>query len=389
MTDFNEIIERRGTRSIKWDTLEANYGKSDLCSMWVADADFRVAEPILEALRNRVEHGIFGYTMKSDDFYDAIIGWCRRRHGWEIKKEWIVYTPGVVAAINWAVRSLTEPGDKVIVQPPVYYPFFSAIENNGRVLVENSLINDNGHYRMDFEDLISKIDDRTKLLILCSPHNPVSRVWTEEELGMLTDICIKHNIRIVSDEIHSDLIMPGYRHQCTAGISAEAEKITMTCMAPSKTFNVAGLDTAVSIIPDQEMRDAFVGFQQDISVTMGNVFGIEALIAAYNEGEPWLEEQLEYISGNAEYFRNFIDEELPQFKVTELEGTYLIWLDCRSLGMTSEELDRFFVDKAGIVLDHGAMFGKDGAGFMRFNIATPRANLVKALNQLKKAVEVL
>lgn len=387
MTNFDEIIDRKGTKCAKWDFLEEKFGNKDLASMWVADSDFRVAKPIQDALRNRVEHGIFGYTLRTDEFYDSIINWCKKRHNWEIKKEWIVFTPGVVAAVNWAIKVYTEPGDKIIVQTPVYYPFFAAIKNNGRILVDNTLINDNGKYKMDFDDLISKIDDKTKLLILCSPHNPIGRVWSKEELEKLTAICLEHNVKIVSDEIHSDLIMPGYKHYCTASLSKEVEQITMTSLAPSKTFNLAGLDTAIAIIPNREMRLKFEQFQKEIWVSMGNLFGIDALIAAYNESEPWLEEQLSYINENAKYFEKFVKDKIPQFKMTELEGTYLIWLDCRCMNMTSEELNKFFIEKVGVALDHGGMFGEAGNGYMRFNIATPRENIIKVLDNLEKAVK--
>lgn len=387
MNKFDEIIERRGTDSYKWDIMKLKYGRDDLTAMWVADADFRVAKPIQDVLRDRVDHGIFGYTKRSEQFYDSIIKWCKKRHNWEIEKEWISYTPGVVAAINWAVKVYTEPGDKIIVQPPVYYPFFSAVENNGRVLINNNLKFKDGKYYMDFENLVSQIDERTKLLILCSPHNPVSKVWSKEELTKLTDICVEYNIKIVSDEIHSDLIMPGYKHTCTSSISDKVAQLTITCMAPSKTFNIAGLDTSVAIIPNKEMRKKFKDFQNEIGVHMGNVFGIEAFAAAYNNGEEWLEEELTYINSNYEYFKNFIQSKLPQFKVIDLEGTYLLWLDCSCLNLTNEELDTFFVEKVNVMLDPGEMFGKAGKGFMRFNIATPRENITKVLENLEKAVK--
>jgi cystathionine beta-lyase len=387
MSRFDELIERRGTKSYKWDTMESKYDRNDLTAMWVADADFKVAKPILDVLVERVNHGIFGYTKRPDEFYDSIINWCEKRHNWKIEKEWISYTPGVVAAINWAVKVYTEPGDKIIVQPPVYFPFFSAVENKGRVLINNNLIIKDGKYYMDFDNLISQIDERTKLLILCSPHNPISRVWSKEELVKLTDICVEHNIKIISDEIHSDLIMPGYKHTCTSSISDKVAQLTITCMAPSKSFNIAGLDTAVAIIPNNEMRKKFTDFQNEIGVNMGNVFGIEAFIAAYNSGEEWLENEIVYINDNFKYFKNFIETKIPQFKVTELEGTYLLWLNCSCLNMTKEELDKFFVEKVKVMLVPGENFGNGGKGFMRFNIATPRENIVRVLENLENAVK--
>jgi cystathionine beta-lyase len=240
---------------------------------------------------------------------------------------------------------------------------------------------------MDFDNLISQIDERTKLLILCSPHNPISRVWSKEELVKLTDICVEHNIKIISDEIHSDLIMPGYKHTCTSSISDKVAQLTITCMAPSKSFNIAGLDTAVAIIPNNEMRKKFTDFQNEIGVNMGNVFGIEAFIAAYNSGEEWLENEIVYINDNFKYFKNFIETKIPQFKVTELEGTYLLWLNCSCLNMTKEELDKFFVEKVKVMLVPGENFGNGGKGFMRFNIATPRENIVRVLENLENAVK--
>lgn len=387
MNKFDRINDRVGTSSLKWDMLEAIYGDKDLVSMWVADSDFKVPEAVTEAIIKRAEHGIFGYTVRPQAFYDSIIQWVDRRHKWKIRKDWLLYTPGIVAGINWAVHCFTEPGDKIIIQPPVYYPFATAVKQNGRKLVENILRYDGERYVMDFADLEKQIDEKTKMLILCSPHNPISRVWSEAELTRLAEICVKHDILIVSDEIHSDLIMEGHRHIPIAKLSKEVEDRTITFMAPSKTFNVAGLETSVAIISNPTLMEKMAAFQQSIGAGMSNIFGIEAFINCYTQGEPWLEEQLGYLQSNVEYFMNYISTNMPEVKVVKPEGTYLLWVDCRALGYNSDELGAFFKNDVKVALDNGSMFGESGAGYVRFNLATPKANVVKTVENFKAAYE--
>jgi cystathionine beta-lyase len=383
--DFDVHHERKHTSSLKWSYLDKLYKRDDIISMWVADSDFLSPKPIIDRLIERADHGIFGYTAKPQAFYDSFIGWVKKRHNWDIKQEWVIATPGIVPAINWAIHALTEEGDKIIIQPPVYYPFFSAVTANNRELVENTLIEEDDSYRMDFDGLLDVIDDRTKMIVLCNPHNPVGRVWREEELKKLGEICLEKGIIILSDEIHSDLVYDGHKHIPIASISEKLNKITMTCMAPSKTFNVAGLEASVTIISDETLRNKFKTFQSSIGMGMINIFGIEAFTACYQEGEEWLEAQLKYLKGNVDYFTDFVEKNLTGFKVTEMEGTYLLWLDCRILDMDTEKLKEFFVNKVKVGLVHGEMFGKSGRGFMRFNIATPRKNIEQVLSNLKEA----
>lgn len=387
MNNFDEIIDRKETSCLKWSYLNQIYGRDDLTSMWVADSDFKVPNEVIERIIKRAKHGIFGYTAKPQSFYDALINWVDKKHQFKIEQNWMVAVPGIVPAINWAILSLTGPGDKIIIQPPVYYPFFSSVTDNGRILLENTLIEEEGFYRMDYDGLEAMIDSDVKMLILCNPHNPVGRVYTEEELKRLGDICVKHNIIIVSDEIHCDLIHEGHKHIPIAGLSKEISNITLTCMAPSKTFNVAGLEASVAIIENEKIREKIKTFQKQIGLGMINIFGIEAFTACYEEGEPWLKEQLNYLKGNIDFFKSFIKKELPDFKISPIEGTYLLWLDCRYLNMPQKVLQDFFVNEVNVGLDQGEMFGKTGKGFMRFNLATPRSHIEKVLNNLKAAID--
>ena len=383
--DFDSIIDRTSTHSLKWDTRRLPPGCKDALPLWVADMDFACPPEVVSAIQERAAHPIYGYTGRSQGNYQSFIAWMQRRNGWKIQKDWIVFSPGVVPALNLAVLAYTQPGDKIILQPPVYYPFASAVLNNGRQLVENPLVLDNGRYTMDFPDLENKIDSRTKLLIFCSPHNPVGRVWRKEELERLVDICAKHDIVIISDEIHSDIILGTEVHHCTATISEKAAATTVTLTAPNKTFNLAGLQIANAIIPNKRLRDAFAIQTENIGLGLSNIFGMVAQEAAYEKAEPWLEALLAYLKGNFEFLKNFLAEHIPAIKVLPLEGTYLPWLDCRALGLSDAELHDFFLKKAKLWLDDGTMFGTGGSGFMRINIACPRAILKQALEQLEAA----
>lgn len=384
--NFDSFINRRGTNSLKWDYINSIFNKEDLIPLWVADMDFKCAEPITKAIEERVKHGIFGYTGKPESYYNSIISWMKKRHGWEIKKPWISHSPGIVSAINMCVLAYSNPGDRILVQCPVYYPFFSAIENHGRVLVNSSLKLVNEKYYMDFKDLEDKFKTGIKLMILCNPHNPVGRVWSLEELKLLGDLCVKYDVTIISDEIHSDLIYPFYKHISIASISEELALKTVTCTAPSKTFNIAGLATATLIIPNQELLNKYNTVLNNLGISMCNTFGVTALEAAYTYGEDWLEELLIYLQGNMSFLDHFLKTRIPKIKLIPPEGTYLAWLDCRDLNLNDEELKNFMISKAGVGLNNGLEFGCGGEGFQRMNVACSRRILEQALIKIEQAV---
>lgn len=379
--DFNEIIDRRGTNCVKWDSAE----NPDVLPMWVADMDFRTAPAIIDALRRRVDHGIFGYTRVPQSYYDAITGWFARRHGWNIDKNWIIYTSGVVPALSAIIKALTMPGDKVLIQTPVYNCFFSSIRNNGCEIVESSLVHADNTYSIDFEDLERKASDpKVKAMILCNPHNPAGRVWGRDELIRIGEICIHHDVVVIADEIHCELVMPGYEYTPFASISEDFSRHSVSCVSPSKAFNIAGLQIANIVCADAGRRakiDRAINVNEVCDV---NPFGVIALQAAYNEGAEWLDQLLEYILGNYEYMRRFCEEHLPDFPITKLEGTYLVWMDCRTFGMTSAELEKVLIQDAKLWLNAGTMYGKDGEGFMRWNIACPRARMIEGLKRFEK-----
>jgi cystathionine beta-lyase len=384
--NFDEWIDRTGTSASKWDTIESRYAGKGVIPMWVADMDFKSPQPVIDALVKRAEHGIFGYTVRSASLLDSVVGWLSRRHGWKIDKKWISHSPGVVAALSVLVRAFTDPGDSIIIQPPVYHPFYSVIEKQGRNLVVNPLQFDGLHYHMDFDHLQSILTKDTKMLILCNPHNPVGRVWTEEELRRLGDICLKHNVLIVSDEIHHDLVFKEYTHIPIGSISKEFADQTITCIAPSKTFNLAGLHTSFLIIPNSDLKKRFDIELANSFIGGADVFGVVAAEVAYQQGDDWLDQVIEYIRGNLDYLTAYLEKHIPEIKVIPPQGTYLVWLDCRELGMDPKALNRFMVEKARLALNDGTMFGPGGEGFQRINIACPRAILRKALQQLEDAV---
>ena len=390
MYDFDTVIDRLPTSSSKWSYRKQRTGVEDVLPMWVADMDFACAPEIVEALKARAAHPLYGYTTRPDEWFNSLIGWMKRRHGWDgIQRDWIGFSPGVVAGFNMTIQAYSHPGDKVILQPPVYYPMKMAIENNGRQMVENPLKIVNSRYVMDYEDLEKKIDGRTKMIILCSPHNPVGRVWKREELRQLVEVCEKKDIVIVSDEIHLDLILGKNKHTCTATVSEEAMQRTVTLLAPSKTFNVAGLSNSSAIISNKKLRDDFLNVTQSHGIHFANTFGMVAQEAAYTRGEAWLEELLTYLRGNLKYLEDFLAKKIPGLKVYPLEGTYLAWVDCTSLGLDDEALKEFMLKKAKLWLDEGTMFGSGGSMFMRINIACPRSILKMALERLEKAVKEL
>ena len=387
--NFDEVIDRKNTDSMKWSAsyLERHFGSADCVPLWVADMDFRTAQPVIDAVTERAGHGIYGYALPGDEFYEAVIKWQKRRNGWEVKKEWIVFSPGVVPALWHIVRTFCSPGEKVILQSPVYYPFYKVIEDNGCQVINNRLINNGGRYEMNFDELEKQAaDGSVRMMILCSPHNPVGRVWTKEELRRVSEICFANDVLLVSDEIHSDLVFRPNVHTPAASLSEELMMNTITCMAPSKTFNLAGVQVSDVIVPDRRLRRRLAGSLKSAGV-MPNVFGLAAQTAAYNEGEEWLEQLLEYLAGNLDFMENFITSELPEVKFRRPEGTYLAWLDFSVYGFTTEELQNRMKNKAGVALDDGYIFGDGGEPCQRINFACPRSVLIKAMERLRKGVE--
>ena len=389
MHDFDKIIKRFGTNSMKWDGLREKFGQDELIPLWVADMDFEVSPTISKALKERADHPVYGYTHVSDEYDKSVIDWMKRRHNWEIDKDWIVFTPGVVPAISYAIRGFTEVGDHIIIQTPVYHHFKHTIEINNRNVINNPLIYKNGTYYMDLEDLERKIDSKTKMIILCSPHNPVGRVWTKEELSNLAEICLRNNIIIVSDEIHFDLIYKGNNHTVMANISSKIRDSCIVCTSPSKTFNIAGLQVANIIIPNEELRKKYSRQLEKDHIVRPNIFGQGALMAAYDESENWLEALIEYLEENKNFFMDFIEKRIPQLKVIKPEGTYLLWVDCSGLNMSSDKLNEFFLHKCKLALNDGESFGLGGKRFQRFNIACPKNVLEEALIRMEKSIKEL
>lgn len=381
--DFDEIIPRRGTNSYKWDSAE-----EDVLPMWVADMDFRTAPAVVEALRKRVEHGIFGYTKVPSAYYEAVTGWFAHRHGWQIGKDWIIYTSGVVPALSAVIKALTVPGDRVLVQTPVYNCFFSSIRNNGIEMVASPLTYLNETYRIDYDDLERKAaDPKVKLFLLCNPHNPAGRVWTRRELTRIGEICLRHGVLVIADEIHCELVYQGHTYTPFASISEEFLMHSVTCISPSKAFNLAGLQIANIICADEGMRikiDKAININEICDV---NPFGVEALIAAYNEGAEWLEALKHYLSGNYNYLKAFFMEYLPKLPVVMLEGTYLVWVDCAALKRSSKEIADDLLKKEKLWVNDGGIYGEAGEGFIRINIACPRERLIEGLNKLRHALK--
>lgn len=386
--NFDEVHDRSDNQSVKYDELEKIYGTRDLLSMWVADMDFKTAEPIIEALRDRVNQGIFGYTAVAPEYKRSIVDWCKRRHGWKLDEDWLLYSPGVVPTLSLIIQNFTEKGDKVIIQPPVYGPFERVVIDNDRQLVLNPLIKDEtGYYTMDFDHLEKKIDQGAKVLILCNPHNPVGRVWKIDELEKLAEIVVRRNIRVISDEIHSDIILKGNKHIPFASINSEVEKMAITCMAPTKTFNLAGLQTSMVILPNKEDHDILSNAFGIIDMVRNNCFGQVATIAAYNDGEEWLDQLLGYIEGNMDFLVDYMNKNIPSIKVLKPEGTYLVWLDFNSLGYDNKELKEFMIREAKVALTDGGFFGFGGDGFMRINLATPRSKVVECVERINRAID--
>lgn len=378
--DFDTVINRRGTNSYKWDIVK----EEDVIPLWVADMDFKAAPAILEALKKRVEHGVFGYTLVPDSYYEAIINWFARRHNWQIDRSWIIYTTGVVPAVSCAIKALTLPGEKVLIQTPDYNCFFSSIKNNGCEVAENELVRRGDSYEVDFEDFERQCaDEKTTVFLLCNPHNPAGRVWTKEELERMNDICLTHGVRVISDEIHCELVMPGHRFTPFAAISDACRDNSVVLNSPTKAFNIAGLQIANIICADPAMRrriDRAVNINEVCDV---NPFGVAALQAAYNESEEWLDSLNHYIWGNYLALKEFIAKELPRLEVARLEGTYLAWVDIKATGLTSDEAYGKLMKEGRVYVNSGTMYGRRaGEGYLRINLACPRATLLEGMKRM-------
>lgn len=381
---FDKVVPRRGTNSVKWDIFK----EKDIIPLWVADMDFAVAPAITEALKKRVEHPVWGYTLVPNSYYDAIISWFHRRHQWDIKKNWIIYTTGVVPATSAAIKALTLPGEKVMIQTPAYNCFFTSIMNQGCQIVENELVRDGDTYRIDFDDFERKAaDEKVTVFLLCNPHNPAGRVWTKEELTKMYDICKKHNVTVISDEIHCELVMPGYHFTPFATISEDAQDNSVTLNSPSKNFNIAGLQIANIICKNDEMRRRIDRVINIFEVCDVNPFGVIALQAAYNDSEEWLDELNKYLWDNYQYLKDRLEKELPKVKLLKLEGTYLAWIDITGLGMSSDMAAQKLLHEGHVYLNSGTMYGKKtGEGYLRINLACPRATLEEGINRMVKAL---
>jgi cystathionine beta-lyase len=386
MWNFDEPAGREGTDCIKYDRREETFGVKDVIPMWVADMDFNTPDFIVESLQKRLEHPIYGYSFRSTEYFQSMIRWIKSRHNWSVEKEWISFCPGIVPALNFCTLAFTQTGDNIIVQPPVYFPFFSAAESHGRNLIYNRLSESEGIWSMDFDSLARGIDSKTKMIIISNPHNPVGRVWTPEELNRLADICLKHNIVIISDEIHCDLILPGFTHTPIASLSEEIAENTVTLISPSKTFNIAGLSTSSVIIQNPVLRKSFNRIVENLHIGNGNIFGNMASIAAYSHGHEWLDSLLDYIDNNVEFVKNYCNKMIPEIIPVQPEATYMIWLDCRKLGMLRKDLQNFFVTKAEVGMNEGSTFGPGGEGFMRMNLGATHQTVMRAMEQIEKAI---
>lgn len=382
--DFDREIPRAGSGALKYDAREAYFGDADVLPLWVADMDFAAPEAVTRALMARAAHPIYGYNIQPESAYQALMDWMRQRHGWNIEREWILLTPGVVPSLNAVTLALTEPGEGVVVQPPVYFPFFSAASKTGRKLVQNQLQLENGRYVIDYDHLEACAAE-SRLMLLCSPHNPVGRVWRPDELQRVLEIARRHGLTILSDEIHADLVYPEYRHHVLATLAGEGADI-VTAVAPSKTFNIPGLGLSALIVPDAGRRAAIRKTLDMIHMSAANPFSLVAFEAAYRDGGPWLDALLAYLRQTRDEATRYIETHLPQLRLVPAEGTYLLWLDCRALGMTDDALKRFMVEKARLGLSPGPMFGTGGAGFMRINIGAPRRVVMQGLEQLRAAL---
>lgn len=382
--NFDEIIDRKHSNCVKYDGYQDIYGADGLIPLWVADMDFKTPDFVFDAIKERLNHPVLGYFIHSDGFYRSIIQWMERRHQWQVEKDWIYFAPGIVPGLAFLVQAFTAPGDKVLLQTPVYHPFYYVVQNQNREIVRNPLHLVEDHFEMDYEDLETKLKAGVKMMILCNPHNPLGRCWTKEELRKVGELCLQYHCLLVSDEIHSDLMMPGYKHTPVANISKEIAENTITCMAPSKTFNIAGLATSEIIIPNENLRKQFEKVMYDgVHLFVGNIFGELALEACYTYGEEWLEQLLVYLKKNVDFVQQYIKENLPEIKTFRHEATYLPWLDFSGFRMSHEELFRKLADQARVALNDGQIFGEEGRCCFRINVACPKSTLEKAMEQIR------
>lgn len=385
MFNFDKKINRRGSNSIKWDGNGERFGKEDVIPMWIADMDFEISPYIQEEFQKILDRKVFGYQSTSEEYFKAIENWMLRRHGYKIEKDWICFSPNVVAGLAFAVNSVTEEGDEVIIHSPVYGPFYHVIENTGRKVVECPLNNEDGYYTMDFEKFEKSITPKTKATIICNPHNPCGRVWTRDELKTLADICLKHNLYIISDDIHSEIVYSGHKHTFISTISEEVADRTITCTSPAKAFNLASIQVANCIIKNPDIRKKYTEQMNALHI-MENAFVEAAITGAYNKSEQWLDELVEYLEGNVDLFVNYIRKEIPKLKVSKPEGTYLVWVDFSSLGMTEKELSHFLVHKCNLAVNPGSFFGESNGTHCRFNLACNRGQIIEVLNKMKEEI---
>ncbi|NDV45554.1 putative C-S lyase [Paludibacter sp. 221] len=384
--NFDEIIDRRNTDSYKYDKCKEVFGTDDILPMWVADMDFRTPQFVFDAIYRRCEHPVLGYTSISKDYFSVISAWINKQHQWQTEEEWMGFMPGIVPGLSFAVQAYTDADAEVIVQPPVYHPFMYSVQKNGRKLVYNPLKVADGRFEMDFDDLESKITPKTKLLLLCNPHNPGGCVWDKDTLVRLAEICAKHNIVVISDEIHADMALPGYKHIPFASVSETAKNIAVTYMAPSKTFNMPALIASYYVISNPELRDKLKRFLERNDVANGNVFAYEATKAVYLQGDEWRKQMLAYVQGNVDYMVDFLAKHVPQIKPMIPEASFLVFLNCKGLEMGGDDLQKFFVQNVKIGMNDGRMFGPGGEGYMRMNVACPRSTVEEAMNRIKNAL---
>lgn len=386
--NFDNIIDRTQSDCDKFSNTSTQnlFGTTDVLPMWIADMDFASGDFIIDAIKNRADHGVFGYHCRSDRYNQAIVGWVGRRSGWDIKPEWLEFSPGVVAGLTFAMLGLTKEGDGIMIQPPVYHPFAIAINHNKRKVVNNPLKYTENGYEIDFEDMDKKLAE-AKVFLMCNPHNPSGRCYTREELEKIAELCIKHDVMIISDEIHSDFVYAPNKHIHIASLSPEVAERTITLIAPSKSFNIAGFCTAVAIIPNPKLKEIYFDEMLKIHVNNSNIFGAVALEAAYTKGDQWMDDVKEYLESNIDYCLDFIKTNIPSIKCYKPQSTFLLWLNFSNWGMTQEELSRFLVEKARLGLNDGAMYGAEGVGFQRINLGAPRATIVEAMNRLHKAAK--
>ncbi|MFB6290667.1 MAG: MalY/PatB family protein [Candidatus Bipolaricaulia bacterium] len=394
-TSFDERIDRTGTNSVKWDYRDEIFGRKDVLPMWVADSDWKTSSSVIDAVLERARHGVFGYTKPGAATDELVVNWWKRRYDWDIEPSWIVYTNGVVPTLSVVIDSFTQPGEGVVLQPPIYYPFFTSVERGGGQILTNELKEERGKYRMDYEDLIDLCNSEDgsfpanpppAMMVLCNPHNPVGRVWKKEELERLASICLENDVLMVSDDIHSEFTYEGYSYKPLASISDEIADNSITLSSPSKAFNTAGLPASVAIIPNESLRRRFEVARNKL-LKKPSVFGLEAMMAAYRDGEGWLEDQINYLQKNMEFSLNYVSEKVPLVNPVEPEGTTLLWLDFRPLGLEREELEDLVVNEANVGLDFGHWFGPGGDGFVRLNFACPRETLEEGLNRISRAVK--